>query len=118
MGILSRQDEVAATAKKGRRSAEVIQTNVFDDVFHEGPNARVQPDQVNPEDLPRSYGRACSLHAILQHQEAILKEMHAVQQRGSTEINPEKDVGKAVLHNLQLEDLPDALRVLAHVPEL
>ena len=82
----------------------MIQTKVFDNVVHEGPNARVQPDQFNPEDLPRSYGRACSLHAILQHQEAILKEMHAVQQRGNTDMNPEDDVGKAVLHNLQLEN--------------
>ena len=58
-----------------------------------------------------------NLPAALQHQEAILKEMHAVQQRDNTVMNPEDDVGKAVLHSLQLAnrcavliDVPDALQ--------
>ena len=48
MGILSRQDEVAAASEKGKKRAEVMQMKMFDDVFHEALNARVQPDQVKP----------------------------------------------------------------------
>ena len=52
-------------------------------------------------------------------------EMNAVQQRGSTDMNPEDDFGKAVLHNLQLEnrsaeliDLLHALQGPAHVAKM
>lgn len=98
-----------------------MQMKMFDDAFHEGLNARVQPDQVKPSARPLSYGRAYSITAALQHRQAIINEMHPVQQRGSHEMNSEDDVGKAVLHNLQLEnrcavwiDLPDALQGPAH----
>ena len=54
-GILSRQDEVAAAFKKGKRRAEVMQIKKFDDVFHEALNARMQPEQMQPSDVPLSY---------------------------------------------------------------
>ena len=96
-----------------------------DDVFHEALNARVQPEQVQPSDIPFSCGRACSFTSALQHQEAILKEINAVQQRGNSQIDPDSQVGKAVLHNLQLEtrsavwiDLPEALKGPCHVAKM
>ncbi len=55
VGILSRQDEVAAASKKGKKHAEVMQMKMFDDVFQEALNARVQPEQMQPSDVPLSY---------------------------------------------------------------
>ena len=102
-----------------------MQMKMFHDVFHEGLNARVQPEQVQLSDVPFSYGRACSFTSALQHQEAILKETNAVQQRGNSQIDPDSQVGTAVLHNLQLEtrsavwiDLPDALKGPCHVARM
>ena len=72
-----------------------------------------------------SYTRASSINVALQHQEAVLKEMQALQQRGTTEMNPEDDVMKEVLHNLQLGsrsavwiELADALKGPAHVAKM
>ena len=123
--ILSRRNEIAAASRKGRKNAALMQMKMFDDVFHEALNARVQPHEVKPADVQVSYANASSINLALQYQEAILKEMKACQQGGRTEVNPEDDFGKAVLHNLQLEtrsavwiDLDDALRGPQHVAKM
>ncbi len=77
--ILSRRVEIASASKKGRKSAAVMQMKMFDNVLHEAMNARVQPNQVGPSDMQLSYTRASSINAALQHQEAVRKEMQALQ---------------------------------------
>ena len=98
MDILSRRVEIVVAS--GRKNAAAVQMKMFDNVFHKTLHTAVQPNQVKAWNVQLSYARASSINAALQHQEAILKEMHAAQQSGITDVNPEDDVGKAVLHNL------------------
>ena len=120
--ILSRQSEVAAASKKGRKPTAVMQMKVFDDCFHTVLNAPVQASNLKPQKTQLSYAQPRWTDHALLHQDAILKEMAIVQQGGETDIKPETDIGQAVLHNLQLRsrtaewiDLESALKGPAHV---
>ena len=120
--ILSRHSEVAAASKKGRKPAAVMQMKVFDDCFHTVLNAPVKASNVKPQKTQLSYAQPRWTDHALLHQDAILKEMKTVQQGGETEVNPDTDIGKAVLHNMRLRsrtaewiDLESALKGPAHV---
>ena len=65
------------------------------------------------------------INGALLHHDAILEEIRTVQMGSETEINQEADIGRAVLHNLQLRsrtaqwiDLENALKGPAYVAEL
>ncbi|MDP6416552.1 MAG: hypothetical protein QGG54_16205, partial [Gammaproteobacteria bacterium] len=123
--ILSRHSEVASAAKKGRKSAAVMQMKIFDDCFHTVLNTPVQASSANPQKAQLSYAHPHSIDGALLHQDAILKEMRTVQMGGEIEPNPETDIGRAVLHNLQLRsrtaewiDLETALKGPASVAKL
>ena len=123
--ILSRHSEVAAASKKGRKTAAVMQMKVSDDCFHTILNTPVRATSVKPQKTQLSYALPQWNDGALLYQEAILKEMRTLQQGGECEINPETDIYKAVLHNLQLRnrtaewiDLDAALRGPAHVAQL
>jgi len=124
--ILSRRKEIAAASKKGRKSVALTQMKMFDDVFHEALNTRVQPNQVEPCEMQVAYARPSSINAAFQHQEAVLKEMlNAQHSDSSIEMKPDDDIGRAVLHNLELGslsavwiDLEDALKGPAHVAKM
>ena len=102
-----------------------MQMNIFEDCFHTGLNTPVQSSTAKPQETQLSYAQPHSINDALLHQDAILKEMRTVQMGGETEINPETDIGRAVLHNLQLIsrtaewiDLETALKGPAHVAKL
>ena len=123
--ILSRHSEVAAAHKKGRKSAAVMQMKTFDDCFHTVLNTPVRTSDGKPQKAHLSYAQPHLISDALMHQEAIVKEMRTAQTTGETEMNPETDIGRAVLHNLQQTsrsavwiDLDTALKGPAHVAKL
>jgi len=123
--ILSRQSEVAAASKKGRKSAAVMQMKSFDDCFHTQLNTPVPASNAKPQKTQLTYAQSDSITGALLHQDAILKEMKTFQMGGDPEINAETVIGKAVLHNLQLRnrtaewiDLPAALKGPTYVAKL
>ena len=106
VSILARHVEIAAASRKGRKSAALVQMKIFNDRFHTVLNTPVPPNDVQLQDAQLSYVRPHSITAALQYQDAIVKEMQAAQKGSKTErqdLNPEDDIGKAVLHNLQRE---------------
>jgi len=120
--ILSRHSEVASASKKGRKNAAVMQMKIFHDCFHTVLNTPVRASHAKPQKAQLSYAQQHSINGALLHQDAILKEMKTVQTNSETEINPETDIGAAVLHNLQLRsrtaewiDLETALKGPAYV---
>ena len=123
--ILSRSSEVAAASRKGRKSAAVMQMKTFDDYFHTLLNTPVRPSTVQAQKAHLSYAQPHLIDFALLHQDAILKEMRTVHMGGETDVNPETDIGGAVLHNLQPKnrsaewiDLDNALKGPAHVAKL
>lgn len=120
--ILSRESEVAAARKKGRKSMAVIQMKAFDDIFHTVLNTPVPASTAKPQKAQLSYSMPQLSDAALLYQDAIVKEMRLVQNGNAMEVNPESEIGKAVLHNLQPKnraaewiDLPTALKGPAYV---
>ena len=101
--ILSRHSEVSAASRKGRKTAAVMQMKSFDDCFHTVLNTPVRPSTVKLQTAHLSYAQPHSITGALLHQDAILQEMRTVQKGGETEITPETDIGRAVLHNLQFK---------------
>ena len=123
--ILARHSEVAAASKKGRKCAAVMQMKILDDCFHTLLNTPVRASNVKPQKAQLSYAQPHSIEGALLHQGAILKEMKTAQKVGETGINPETEIGKAVLHKLQQgsrtaewTDLDTALKCPAHVAKL
>ena len=99
-----------------------MQMKIFDDCFHTVLNMSVRASNAKPQKAQLSYAQPHSINGALLHQDAILEEMRTVQMGGEAEINPETDIGRAVLHNLQLRsrtaewiDLESALKGPAHV---
>ena len=120
--ILCRHAEVAAASKKGRKSASVMQMKKFDDCFHAVLNTPVPASKAKPQKASLSYAQPQAVDAALLHQDAIVKEMKTAYAGGEPEINPETDIGRAVLQNLQPRnrtaewiDLDTALKGPAHV---
>ena len=120
--ILSRHSEVAAARQKGRKSAAVMQMKIFDDRYHTVLNTPVRASHTKPQKPQLSYAQLHSIDGALLHQDAILKQMKTAQNPSEIDADPETDIGKAVLHNLQQKsrsaewiDLPTALRGPAHV---
>ena len=123
--ILSRHSEVSAASKKGRKSGAVLQMKAFDDCFHTVLNTPVPASNAKPQRPQLAYAQLPSIAGALLHQDAILKEMRTVQLGGETEVNSETDIGRAVLHNLQLRsrtaewiDLETTLKGPVHVAKL
>ena len=132
--ILARHAEVAAASNKGRKSASVWQMKKFDDCFHTMLNTPVrayahlshaEKALAKPQNALLTYARPHSIDAALLHQDAIVKEMKVVQTGGEAESNPESEIGKAVLHNLQPRsrsaewfDLESVLKGPAHVARI
>ena len=124
-GLLSRRSEVAAASKKGRKSAAVMQMKSFDDCYHAVMNTTLPPCTAEPEGTQHLYAHAHSAADALLHQDAILKEMRTLQNGGEPTIDPQTDIGKAVLHNLQQRsrtaewiDLESALKGPLYVAKL
>ena len=123
--ILARHSEVSAASKKGRNSGVVLQMKAFDDRFHTVLNTPVPASNAKPQSPQLAYAQLHSIADALLHQDAILKEMRTVQLGGETEVNSETDIGRAVLHNLQLRsrtaewiDLETTLKGPVHVAKL
>ena len=123
--ILSRHAEVAAASKKGRKSAAVMQMKIFDNCFHTVLNTPVQASKARPQKPLLSYGQPHAIDSALLHQDAIVKEMRMMQNGGDITSDPETDIGKAVLHNLQPRsrtaewiDLEAALKGPAYVAKI
>ena len=123
--ILSRQSEVAAASRKGRKSVAVMQMMSFDKCFHTALNTPVPPSSVNLQKPQLSYAQSHSITCALFHQDAILQEMLTVQKGGELQITAETDIGRAVLHNLQFKsrtaewiDLDSALKGPAHIAKV
>ena len=101
--ILSRQSEVSDASRKGRKTAAVMQMKAFDDCFHTVLNTPVRASAVKLQKEQLSYAQPHSITGALLHQDAILQEMQTVQKGGETQVTPETDIGRAVLHNLQFK---------------
>ena len=74
----------------------------FDDCFHTVLNTPIPASNAKPQRPQLAYAQLHSIAGALLHQDAILKEMRTVQLGGETKVNSETDIGRAVLHNLQL----------------
>ena len=99
--ILSRHAETADASTHGRKSAAVMQLEIFDDCFLTMLSTPVPACNVRPRKAQLSYAQSRSINDALHHQDAILKEMRIVQTGGETGTNAATDTGKAVLRNLQ-----------------
>ena len=99
-----------------------MRMKTFDDCFHTVLNMPAPTSNVRLQSAQLSYARPHSINAGLHHQDAILKEMKTAQQGNDTQTEPETEIGKAALHNLQLTtksaewiDLDTALKGPRHV---
>ena len=115
--ILCRESEVKAARKKGRKSAALLQMKCFDECFHTVLNTPVQPSEKTPQKVQLSYVQPESIAHALLYQDSILQEMRTAQNSGETKVDPNSDIGEAVLHNLKQRsrtaewiDLPTALQ--------
>ena len=88
-------------------------------------NTPVRESTVKLQQSQLSYAHSHSINGALLHQDAILQEMRIVQKCRETEITPESDIGRAVLHNLQFTsrtaewiDLETAFKGPAYVAKL
>ena len=120
--ILSRQSEIAAASKKGRKPASVVQMKIFDDCFHTVLNTPVPASNAQSQKEQLSYAHPQLINQALLHQDAILAQMRTAQKGDNTEIDIETAIGRAVLHNLNLTsrsaewiDLDTALKGPVHV---
>ena len=107
------------------RPAAVMQMKSFDDCFHTQLNTPVRASKSKAQKAQLSYAQPHSIDGALLHQDAILQVVRTVQKGGETEITPETDIGRAVLHNLQFKsrtaewiDLKTALKGPAYVAKL
>ena len=123
--ILSRQSEVAAAKKKGRKSLSFVQMKVFDECFHSVLNKPVEASTAKPQQAQLTYAHRQSFESAMLHQDAIVKEMRSAQSGAEPQVDPNTEIGRAVLHNLQSRnraaewiDLPAALQGPAHVAKL
>ena len=124
--ILSRSDEITAAGRKGRKKAANVQMKMFDDRFHTVLNTPVPANSVNLQEKQFSYVRAQSVNNALQYQDAVVKQMKAVQLDGkSISQDTDDDIEQIVLHNLSTEqrsaewiELADALKGPAHVARM
>ena len=94
----------------------------FGGCFHTVLNTPVRASTVKLQKAQPSYAQPHSIAGALLHQDAIVKEMKTAYAGGEPEINPETDIGRAVLQNLQPRnrtaewtDLATALKGPAHV---
>ena len=115
--ILCRESEVKAARKRGRKSAALLQMKCFDECFHTVLNTPVQPSEKTPQKVQLSYVQPESIAHALLYQDSILQEMRTAQNSGETKVDPNSDIGEAVLHNLKQRsrtaewiDLPTALQ--------
>ena len=126
VNILSRSDEITAAGRKGRKKAANVQMKMFDDRFHTVLNTPVPANSVNLQEKQFSYVRAQSVNNALQYQDAVVKQMKAVQLDGkSISQDTDDDIEQIVLHNLSTEqrsaewiELADALKGPAHVARM
>ena len=102
-----------------------MQMKRINDCFHTVLNTPVRASTVKLQKAQLSYAQPHLITGALLHQDAILQEMRTVQKGGETEITPETDIGRAVLHNLQFRsrtaewiDLDGALKGPAYVAKL
>jgi len=123
--VLRRETEVAAAAKKGPKSAVVVQMKQFHDRYHRLMNTPLPPLTVEIKQTQHLYAQPHLINGALLHQDAILKEMRTVQNGGNTEMQPETDIAQAVLHNLRPRsrtaewiDLPSVLKGPLYVAKL
>jgi len=121
--MLTRQSEVAAGKKKGRKKHTDVQMKVFDDRFHDALNTPVRQSPVKLYEVQLAYTNAQAQAAALKTQDAILQQLRAEQPDiDAAGADPKDFVEAAVLHNLRKQnatrqwiDLDDALRGPAHV---
>ena len=123
--ILSRQTEIAAAQRKGRKRQSDVQMKTFDDCFHAVLSKPVPPTDSNLGDAHLSYEKPHVVNFALGFQTAVMKQMKTAQLGGSIEgenFDPNDVVMQAVLFNLQKQtpecewiDLEAALRGPAHV---
>jgi len=127
--LLARDRELEAVKRPGRKSQELKQMKIFDELFHAVLHRLSPNNDVNLVDVQRSYGSSSvELAAALQMQEAIMKQMkRASTIQGDVFANDDLDscILHAVLHNLQRHqpecewvDLTDALQGPAHVAKM
>ena len=126
VNIFSRSDEITAACRKGRKKAANVQMKMFDDRFHTVLNTPVPANSVNLQEKQFSYVHAQSVNNALQYQDAVVKQMKAVQLDGkSISQDTDDDIEQIVLHNLSTEqrsaewiELADALKGPAHVARM
>ena len=126
--ILTRDSEVAAAKKKGRKKHADVQMKVFDDRFHTVLHTPVRPNSVNLQDVQLAFTHPQALTAALQVQDEILKQMRSDQPDVNINTNDGESPDifqSAVLHNLQQQkktcqwiDLDEALQGPAHVAKV
>ena len=124
--MLTRQSEVAADNKKGRKKHADVQMKLFDDLFHDELSEPLHVTPTKLYDVQLSYTEPQAQDAALDTQREILKQLRAdTPDLASSDENPDNFVEKAVLHNLEQDkafrewvDLEDALRGPAHVAKV
>ena len=84
VNILSRSAEITAAGRKGRKKAADVQMKMFDDRFHTVLNTPVPANSVNLQEKQFSYVRAQLVNNALQYQDAVVKQMKAVQLDGKS----------------------------------
>ena len=72
--ILARHSEIAAAARRGRKSAAVMQMKIFDDCFHTELNTPVLANTAKAQKAKLSYANPHAMSLALLHQDAILKD--------------------------------------------
>ena len=126
--ILTREGEITAASKKGRKKDADKQMKLFDDRFHALLHTAVCPNSVNLHDVQLAYTHPQALSAALQVQDQILKQMRSDQPdvKNTTDGGDAPDFAqRALLHNLRQKDetrewipLDAALQGPAHVAKL
>ena len=124
--MLTRQSEVAAGKKKGRKKHADVQMKLFDDLFHDALSEPLHVRPMKLYDVQLSYTEPQAQDAALDTQREILKQLRADRpDLASTDANPNDFVEEAVLYNLVKEnatreriDLQDALRGPACVAKI
>ena len=124
--ILTRQNEIEAAKKRGRKKDSDVQMKQVDDRFHDILHTPVRQNDVKLHDIQFAYTDAGAQRAALQTQDEILKRLRADQPDVAQAAGDPADVvQKAVLYNLQQSnafrhwiDLADALQGPAHVAKV
>ena len=77
-----------------------MQMKIFDDCFHTVLNTPVRASNAKPQKAQLSYAQPHSIDGALLHQDAILKHKKTADEGDKPSMDPQTDIGRAVLHNL------------------